>query len=162
MSHRILTISTAADMDLNGNGRIDCGTDEAASLKQWFNLPQFLYEWCFLDRLANAFYQISGRTGYRFKVTWRWCLFLPCIEITNLNWHPEIRNDVFIPPSRARGPGEYAIRSIRLGPYVGAQGRTHANIANAGVAEEIVPYLIQRDQLYGDLRPFGRVSQACP
>ncbi len=74
----------------------------------------------------------------------------------------QIKNDVFIPPSRARGPKKYADRSVKLGPYLGAQGRTHANIANSSVAHEIVPYLIQRDQLYGDLRPLRTVSQGCP
>jgi len=155
---RVAFITTASNMDLNGNLKIDKCSNESTSIRDFFLIPRFLQPVaCILDIAVNFVFQNTARVA-TVRVMKSPCLFGRCIVAIAAvppAFYPFFQgNDVFVTLKSARGPEEYKAISVQIPNYVLSEGRTHANIADKDAAEDILPYFKSQEALRGDMMPF--------
>ena len=154
-----LSISTVGgDADVNENGRIDRNPDEYAGLRD-FNLflkGSDLVAPEFGRRIIDAMYQILRNTS---SIKMECCRTTTTLfvrrKIATIRATPSeiiVPNDTLVTGASAIGAESILPRSENNLLYLSANGRNHANIADAGVAAQIVIWIFEVEQTRGDLR----------
>jgi triacylglycerol lipase len=151
--------TVAADADTNGNAEIDRSPDEYAELRaESATLTALDNE--FLghtkSRLAvNAVYQLLRTTGgvtLTYRVERRFFGGTRTVAVlTSVPNATQLGNDVLVPIPSGEGRDTFARRVTNTTVFTGADGRNHSNIANAGVAARVVPWIIDIEKTRGDL-----------
>jgi hypothetical protein len=157
--------TVAADADTNGNAGIDRSPDEYAELRAESQQLRDLDSSGILGptktRIAvNAAYQILRRTQsvtLTYRTERRFIFFGELRTIAVLTSMPnaqQLGNDVLvtIPSGQGLGTGGFASRVTNTTTFTGAAGRNHSNIADAGVAARVVPWIIEIERTRGDLK----------
>lgn len=158
--------TVAADADTNGNNQIDRIPDEFAALRveddwadffdtgtQSFNPARFA---------VDAVYQILRNTSsvtvsYRTQVIIPGTPFTPPVTrriatITSVPNATPLGNDTLVTIPSGHGDGFFRPLVTNRATFTGAAGRNHSNVANAGVASTVVPWIINVERTRGDLR----------
>lgn len=154
--------TTSADADTNGDGAINRDPDEYAELRAESQELQDLDGTFGIGQQAtrigiNIPYQILRNTraiNLTFEEQRRF-LVGPKRTVAVLTAVPSagpIGNDVLVTIPSGRGDGSVAGRSANHRTFNGAQGRNHSNIADGGVAQVVVPWLIDVERGNGDLQ----------
>lgn len=149
--------TVSADMELNSDKRINCFNREAVSLAGYVErfAPRLTKRLCIVSWVADRMYQILLKVS---TVRTRWRLFgglIPYLEVTAVPTSTDQENDVLV--TIGSGRGNLACRALVEGKeiiYNGWAGRTHVGVIQAEVAPDVVPWLVQQEQLHGDMRPF--------
>ncbi len=143
--------TVSADADISGNGSIDSQNEYAgllAASKQLQNLPSFV-----ATGGLNVSYQ-TLRTVSAIRVTTSLRQLrggaLKVATLTAIPTPTPQGNDIFVTIQSAEGPGTLQVKN--RSSLVGAQGRDHATVANGGVAQIVVPWLINIERQKGDLK----------
>ena len=148
--------TVTGDADLNSNGRMDRTPDEYAALRTESGLLRNAP-----DRTAtfivDSLYQILRKTrgvsvSYRDQCLTR---FGPCKKIATLKSvdNPSLLgNDTLVTIPSGLGIGSLRSRVSNSLTYTGTVGRNHSSIANRGIAQTIIPWLIDADRRKGGLR----------
>ena len=150
--------AVGADADQNENGQIDREPDEYEGMRLFnFFLRSSDVVSSTPGRFAmNSVYQIL-RNSEQIK--------LECCRTETLLGIPRrvatiratpssivIPNDILVPGASAIGTESIEPRTFSNLLYLAAQGRDHGTIANAGVATQIVVWILSIEQTRGDLR----------
>lgn len=154
---RIHTV--AGEPDLNGNGTIDrSNPDEYAALRlDDFSLQQLeanLGQWA-SKAAVNLVYDFLGTTAdvtmtLEDRGPW-WNRYQ--VAVVSRTLVPGFRdNDTLVVLDSARGTNSIAPRVTYHQDFLGADGREHSSISNHGVAATVVPWILEAEQLEGDLR----------
>jgi len=149
--------TVSADMDLNSDKRINCFNCEAESLTGYVEefAPDLAKKPCIVSWVADRMYQILLKVS---TVKTRWRLFqglIPYLEVTAIPTSTDQENDVLV--TIASGRGNLAYRALVEDKeiiYNGSAGRTHIGVIQSEVAPDVVPWVVEQDHLYGDMRPF--------
>ncbi|MCO6438186.1 MAG: hypothetical protein J5J06_13915 [Phycisphaerae bacterium] len=145
-------ITTASDLDVNGNGKLDCS--ETQGIEAFFPNPL-----CILTGALDVLYQnLRDVADARAESNTCWGL-LPCILITAVPAAQPQLNDILVTIEGARGPDSVRAVATPIPSYVGSKGKNHANIATKTVAEEVIAQLGTQDKQVGGMRPLPHVVQ---
>ena len=148
--------TVTGDADLNSNGRIDRTPDEYAALRTESGLLRNAP-----DRTAtfivDSLYQILRKTrgvsvAYRDQCVTR---FGPCRKIATVRSIDNaglLGNDTLVTIPSGLGVGSIRSRTSNSQTFTGANGRNHSSIANRGIAQTVIPWLIDVDRRKGGLR----------
>lgn len=143
--------AVGADADQNQNGRIDAVPDEFAASRVESSQLRTIY--AVSERLAanaiDAAYQIIRNSASVTVVTReRTVLGFPVLtySVGVVNPGGDL-NDTLVPLSSAAGPG-----FTFLPPFVAAEGRDHASIADGGVGATIAAHIRFSEETIGDFR----------
>jgi hypothetical protein len=87
-----------------------------------------------------------------YRTTGIWPLQRRVATITSIPNPSPVGNDTLVTIPSAQGVGslQSLVRNSRT--FTGAQGRNHSNIANAGVGNTVIPWLIDAERRNGGLR----------
>jgi hypothetical protein len=156
----IVFSTVAADADTNGNGEIDRSPDEYADLRAESPQLQALDNETLgqtKTRIAvNIPYQILRRSAsITLRLEDRKKLFGGTKRVAVITSNPSAQplgNDVLVTIPSGQGAGPVASRTRNTRVFNGAQGRNHSNVANGGVAQVVIPWLIDVEKQSGDLK----------
>ena len=152
--------TVAADADTNGNGEIDFSPDEYAALRAESAALADLHASTFGTTksrwVVDAMYQILRRTA-SVNVTYKTTSILGLTSYTTATVNQVVTgsalgNDTLVTLPSGRGDGSIAARVTNKTEFTGAAGRNHSNVANAGVASTVLPWLFSIERSAGDLR----------
>lgn len=147
--------TTGGDADRNGNGRMDRNPDEYAelraestSLRRIDNVSEATSRF-----IIDAVYQIMRNTS-GVTVTYRTAglLHRRVATITSIPNPSPIGNDTLVTIPSSRGVGSLQPLVRNNATFTGGQGRNHSSIANAGVANTIIPWILDVERRNGGLR----------
>ena len=160
----LVITAVGGDADKNENGQIDRQPDEYAGMRQ-FDL--FLRTSDLISSAPGRFamdsvYQILRNTS---QIKIECCrtefTFIPGTsipvprQVVTIRGTPAgfvIPNDILVPGASAIGAESIQPRSFRNLLYLAAEGRDHGTIADAGVAAQIVVWMVFVEQTRGDLK----------
>lgn len=152
--------TVAADADTNGNGEIDRSPDE------YLHLRTESAELTTLDNsfggntksrwVADALYQ-TGRlvstVQLRYRVDSSFLFGSKVVAIlTAVPTAAPVGNDALVGLPSGQGASSLAALTTNTTTFTGAAGRNHSNVADAGVAATVVPWIVQVERTSGDLR----------
>jgi triacylglycerol lipase len=153
-------LTVSADADTNGDAAINRSPDEYLELRQESATLQTLddsFAGHTKSRIAvDTTYQILRRTasvGLRFETRKR--LFGSPRTVAILTAAPNptpLGNDVLVTLPSGQGVGSVASRVKHSQVYTGAAGRNHSSVANAGVASDMAPHIVDVEKAIGDLK----------
>jgi triacylglycerol lipase len=147
----------AADADRNGSASIDIENEIAALRRDDGKLnvlPTFL-----ATRIVDPLYQIL-RTTSGITTSTSWVLtfiggvLVPTqvLTITAVPTAGPLGNDVLVTIPSGLGAGSIAARSTATAVFTGGAGRNHSDVADAGVAALVIPWLFSAERTRGDLK----------
>lgn len=149
--------TVAADADTNNNARIDRNPDEYAELRQEdASLADLEDDYMglgsqFARRGVNALYQYH-RTVTGIQIQYRREGSRTVARLTGIRPGVNILNDVLVTEPSGHGEGTFGPRVRNRVTFSGPQGRNHSNVANGGVAQTVVPWIIGVEREKGDLK----------
>ena len=161
-----ITFNTiSADADVSGNKHIDRDPDEYLELRQESDDLRNIDEKTILGipvgHLASKIavddaYLILRRTA-SITITSEIILdpdgFPVNIATITSNPNPtELGNDVLVTIPSGQGQGLYSSRVSNSRTLTGSEGRNHSNVANAGVAKIVIPWILEVERKKGDLK----------
>jgi triacylglycerol lipase len=151
-----ITFNTVGgDADRNGNNRMDRNPDEyaelraeSASLRRIDNVSEATSRF-----IIAAVYQIMRNTS-GVTVTYRTegIFHRRVATITSIPNPSPIGNDTLVTIPSARGAGSLQSLVRNSATFTGGQGRNHSSIANAGVANTVIPWILDAERRNGGLR----------
>lgn len=145
--------TVAADLDQNGNGRVDTIPPEWQELAledPVLNNPPGPYSG---ETVLNVAYQIlRGTATISVTSTANFLGWTTVTTTANPTPGPPVGNDVLVTIPSAQGVGTFASRVSNSTTLTGANGRNHASVANAGVASTVSGWIISVERAEGDLR----------
>ena len=157
-----ITFNTiAADADLNRNGQMDRENPD-----EYFHLRAESAELRGLDEtrvigqrtsrfVIDSLYQILRRTA-TVRVTYRpeglWPLNHEVATITSIDNATLLGNDTLVTIPSARGEGSFQRLTRNSFTFEGGDGRNHSNVADRGVAQRVIPWMIEAERRAGGLR----------
>lgn len=151
--------TVAADADLNGNAEIDRRPDEYADLRAESSTLRTLDVVSEASRRAvDLPYQLLRNTARVRLVFVRQRLpplvgpIITVAVLINVPTSSALGNDVLVTIPSGQGAGSIAARTTNTIVFRGAAGRNHSSVANEGVAERVVPWIINIERTLGDLR----------
>ena len=147
----------AADADTNGNARIDRDPDE------YLDLRRESAELRRLDGITeggsryviDTLYQILRRSaGVRVDYTPEglWPLNHEVGTISSLDNPPALGNDTLVTIPSGHGAGFFQGLTRNSFTFQGGAGRNHSNVADRGVAQRVIPWMIEAERRSGGLR----------
>ncbi len=160
ISNNIIVNTVAADADRNGNDEIDRDPDEYAALRAESQRLQDLDDEFFgqtQSRIAvNIPYQIlRGTASVTLTLEQRTGFFGGERTVAILTGNPTpqpLGNDVLVTIPSGQGQNSVAARTSNTQVFEGANGRNHSDVADRGVAQTVVPWIIGAEKKNGDLK----------
>ena len=153
---RTITYNTiGGDMDLNSSGDID-QTNEYAGLRSenegLKDAPDFI-----ATRIVNIMYQTLSNTRSVNITTRQQCVPFTniCRTIATLTSVPTssaLGNDGLVTIPSSQGQGGFSRLITNTSTFNGTNGRDHSTIANRGISQTVLPWLIQIDRSKGGLK----------
>lgn len=146
--------TVGGDADTNNSLSIDTEAEIAALRPESASLqskPTFV-----ATTVVNRIYQILRTTStvevrYRLDTGFFGGTTLVA-EIVNVPTAAPVGNDTLVTIPSAMGAGTLASRVTNTAVFTGTNGRNHSNIANGGVADTILPWILQAERQNGDLK----------
>jgi triacylglycerol lipase len=156
----------AADADTNGNAQIDRNPDE------YLHLRTESAELTRLDGvtvpftgqpigqqttryIVDSLYQILRRSA-GVRVTYHregiWPARIRVATIHSIDNPTPLGNDTLVTIPSARGEGFFQPLTRNSFTFQGGAGRNHSNVANRGVAETVIPWMIEAERRSGGLK----------
>ncbi|HNQ22650.1 MAG TPA: hypothetical protein PKK06_06110 [Phycisphaerae bacterium] len=151
--------TVAADADTNGNAMIDYyGTDEYAALRaESIALAIIHSQSVLLSReIVDTLYQVLRNTSAVTLSFRRVNIGVGSITVATMTGVPNpvpLGNDTLVTVPSGVGLGSLQPRVTNTFTFLGAAGRNHANVADAGVAATVSPWLVNVERANGDLKP---------
>jgi triacylglycerol lipase len=152
-----ITFNTVGgDADLNGNNRMDRRNPdeyaelraESASLRRIDNLNEATSRF-----IIDAVYQIMRNTsGVTVAYRTEGIFHRRVATITSIPNPSPIGNDTLVTIPSSRGVGSLQPLVRNNATFTGGQGRNHSSIANAGVANTVIPWILDAERRNGGLR----------
>jgi hypothetical protein len=148
--------TVSADADTNNNQKLDRSPDEYAELRA--ESPELQA----LDNQSQSLSQIAMNRAYQILRTTARADVKEVqrggkltLVVTAIHPQQEMGNDVLVTIPSGNGASSIAPRVKNKKEYTGPGGRNHSSVANAGVASDVVPWLIDVEKSIGDLKPDG-------
>jgi len=152
--------TVGADADQNGNGQMDRRNPdeyaelrigpEGASLRRIDNVNERTSRF-----IIDAIYQIMRNTS-GVTVAYRTQGIGPIrrtvATITSIPNAAPVPNDTLVTIPSAQGAGSLQRLVRNSATFTGAQGRNHSSVANAGVGQTVIPWIIDVERRSGGLR----------
>ena len=149
--------TVAADADTNGNATIDSTPDEYADLRTESSSLANVHSFSTAASrgIVDAMYQILRNTagitvGYTSKTILG--VTITTATLSSVVTLAPLGNDTLVTLPSGRGDGSIAARVTNTTSLTGAAGRNHSNVANAGVASTVLPWIVNVEKTSGDLR----------
>jgi triacylglycerol lipase len=152
--------TVAADADTNGNGEIDLTPDEYLDLRRESAELMALHNSTFGNfksrKAVDAVYQVlrtvaNANVSYT-PVTLFGRTLYTTATIAAVPTVARLGNDTLVTIPSGQGDGSLAPRVNQTHIFNGSDGLNHSNVANAGVAATVIPWLIDVERSDGDLR----------
>ncbi|MEE9209328.1 MAG: hypothetical protein V3U23_02655 [Kiloniellales bacterium] len=150
--------AVASDADRDGNMELDDSPDEFGEMLQEMQIPDipFLTEFG-LNRVYLTLRRVAaieivfeeeshGPIGEGETIT--------VAVITAIPNEPEVGNDIVVAIPSGLGQGSFAAKTSNVATFDGSEGRNHISVLNQGVAQSVIPWILQAETENGDLRPF--------
>ena len=156
----------AADADTNGNAQIDRNPDEylhlrteSAELTQLDGLKEPITGFPVGQRttrfIVDSLYQILRRSA-GVRVTYReqgiWPVTRTVATIHSIDNPTPLGNDTLVTIPSARGEGFFQPLTRNSFTFQGGAGRNHSNVANRGVADTVIAWMIEAERRSGGLK----------
>ena len=159
--------TVAADADLNGNARMDRENPD-----EYFHLRTESAELRRLDEqtvpvtghpvgrqlsrfVVDSLYQILRQTA-TVSVSYRTQGIWPATrEVATIRSNPNpapLGNDTLVTIPSARGEGSFQPLVRNTFTFQGGAGRNHSNVADRGVAQRVIPWMIEAERRAGGLK----------
>jgi len=153
-----ITFNTVgADADRNGNNQIDRNPDEYAELRQESTALRRIDSVSQRTSryIVDAIYQILRNTS-GVTVSYRTQGFGPIhrtvATITSIPNPSPVQNDTLVTIPSAHGTQSLQPLVRNRASFTGAQGRNHSSVANGGVANTVIPWILEVERRSGGLR----------
>ena len=151
--------AVASDADRDGNMELDDSPDEFGEMLSEMRIPdipfggtEFGLNRAYLTLRRVAAIEITfkdvtlGPSGDADTIT--------VAVITAIPNEPEVGNDIVVAIPSGLGQGSFAAKTSNVATFDGSEGRNHISVLNQGVAQSVIPWILQAETENGDLQPF--------
>lgn len=146
-----------ADLDRNNSGTVDQAVEYDAIVDEEGLGVQNFFAAGRVQEVLTAIYRTLGTTAGVQVSTRQEPAFLGTRTIATLTQIPNpnnqfIPNDILVTVPSARGDGGFAQRVTNNFVFDAPDGRNHADVADQGVAQRVLPWIFSTEQNNGDLK----------